>query len=385
MALQGRRARLLLEYEKLINLERRSDFIKIEPVEVLPGMPPEKYVITFTCGGIAELNEDQSPKFSEFHQVSMNLSRDFPNQEPYLKWLTPIWHPNIEHKEPHHVCTNNVQNWYPAKSLDDLVITLGEMVQYRRYHAAWIAPFPLDKEAADWVISYAEPRGWVSADKPIDSRQLLRPMKTRLKAGQNGFEAKQVPPPPPVPMPIPKPSVQAGGRLKLGVKKPAGYDYLNGNEVFSTERPFSQESYIPKPTTSEELRILDDPILHTGESVRRQGIKFGQRRSEQTGETINSKPAEKPARPETAEKVEIPEIPEKSETVETLKTLEVLDKAELEKVEALFKTDPVIQPEMMVQKTEKFCNDCGEKFIVNDPPTIIDGRYICDRCEIFYR
>ncbi len=32
MALHGRRARLLLEYEKLINLEKRSDFIRIEPL-----------------------------------------------------------------------------------------------------------------------------------------------------------------------------------------------------------------------------------------------------------------------------------------------------------------------------------------------------------------
>lgn len=180
--------RLLVEQERLINLSSRSDFIKIEPVDVTPGMPPDKYIITFTCNGIARLDEAGEPVASNFHQVSMYISREFPRQEPHLKWLTQIWHPNIEHNEPHHVCTNNVQNFYSTKGLDDLILILGEMVQYKRYHAVWEQPWPYDKEVADWVVKYAEPRGIVKPDKPFDARPLLREYK--IRSGGRGSKSK---------------------------------------------------------------------------------------------------------------------------------------------------------------------------------------------------
>ena len=264
MALHGRRARLLLEFEKLLNLEKRSNFIKIEPINRIEGMPPEDYVITFSCRGIAGLKPDNSPRYSDFHQVSMKLSSNFPNQEPYLKWLTPIWHPNIEHKEPNHVCTNNVQNWFSTKSLDDLVITLAEMVQYQRYHAAWVAPFPLDKEAADWVVNFAEPNGLLSQTKPIDTRQILRPQKTRLRGKELGVPEK------------PKPQ----GKLKLGIKKNVEIDFeqrlaeLFGNLPVKKDvetpntlpefNPFSTAPEIPQTSTTEE-------------PVRRRGLTLGVR------------------------------------------------------------------------------------------------------------
>jgi len=253
MALQGRRARLILEYEQLINLEKRSDFIKIEPVNKIEGMPPEEYIITFTCRGIAGLKPDKSPEFADFHQVSMKLSSNFPNQEPYLKWLTPIWHPNIEHKEPHHVCTNNVQNWFSTKSLKDLVITLGEMVQYRRYHAEWVAPFPLDKEAADWVINIAEPNGYFNQEKPVDERQILRPLKTALRPRSN--------------------PVRPSGRLQLGRKKTFSID--GSNASVSIERQMHGDHEITADNNSSAAMTGNSLAAATAEPIRRRGITIG--------------------------------------------------------------------------------------------------------------
>lgn len=182
--------RLFIEQEKLINLASRSDFIRVEPVEMSPGVPPDKYLITYACRGIAYIDKRKEPVASNFHQVSMYVSREFPRQEPHLRWVTPIWHPNIEHQEPHHVCTNNVQNFYSTKGLDDLVLMLGEMVQYKRYHAVWREPWPYDKEVADWVVSYAEPRGIVGPDKPFDPRSLVRPYKIRVRGGKVSGQSK---------------------------------------------------------------------------------------------------------------------------------------------------------------------------------------------------
>ena len=94
--------------------------------------------------------------------------------------MTPIWHPNIDHEVPNHVCTNTAQNYFAGKPLSDLVRAVGEMVQYVRYHAAWVPPYPLDRAAATWVVEYAEPNGIVSKSKPVDDRPLLRPQRMRL-------------------------------------------------------------------------------------------------------------------------------------------------------------------------------------------------------------
>jgi hypothetical protein len=165
-----------------MNLAARSSVINVQPVEVQPGWPPEKYIITYRCRGIASVDKNSQPKVSDFHQVSMYLGSDYPLKEPYLKWLTPIWHPNIDHQEPHHVCTNNVQNWFAAKPLAELVLAMGEMVQYKHYHAKWVSPFPLDKAAADWVLEVAEPLGILGPKKPFDDRPLLQTQRMRNKA-----------------------------------------------------------------------------------------------------------------------------------------------------------------------------------------------------------
>lgn len=254
MSHNARRARLLMEQERLINLAARSEFIKVEPLEVLPGMPPEKYVVTFTCKGIAKLNEKSEPEASEFHQVSIYISRDFPRQEPYLKWLTPIWHPNIEHEEPHHVCTNNVQNFYATKGLDDLVVSLGEMVQYKWYHAKWEQPWPLDKEAAKWVVDVAEPRGIIGPDKPFDTRPLLRSYKIRAGGKVEQTAASSTPV-----HPVPESKKQG---MKLGDRRESG-----------PLTPTATTGSLTPPTTG--------PLTSPDKSeVRKTGMTFGAKRNQ---------------------------------------------------------------------------------------------------------
>jgi len=249
MALKGRHARLLIEYEKLINLETRSEFIKIEPIDWIEGMPPENYIITFTCLGIAGLNSDNTPQFSEFHQVSMKISSNFPNQEPYLKWLTPIWHPNIQHKEPHHVCTDTPKNWYSTKSLDYLVTYLGELVQYKNYHAEWSPPYPDDKEAADWVINFGEPNGIVGKDKPVDPRPLLREKKIRRR---NPAYPPYRPP-------------KSSGKIKIGVK--------NSKSVEHPE-PEKKNISIETPLAATAASYGNSTNV-SAEPVRKRGITLG--------------------------------------------------------------------------------------------------------------
>jgi ubiquitin-protein ligase len=179
MSHNSRHARLSIEYEKLMNLEALSEFIRIEPKGMQPGWPPDRYVVTYTCKGIADIDQDSlAPKVSDIHQVEIRLGADYPTKQPELKWLTPIWHPNFN---PPRVCTNEEENWYPAKTLVDLVLMIGEMVQYKRYHAQPVEPWPLNRTAANWVVDYAEKGGLIGPDKPLDPRRLVKPPKIRHK------------------------------------------------------------------------------------------------------------------------------------------------------------------------------------------------------------
>ena len=188
----ARSARLQKEYTELMSLSKRGSrkggLINVEPVNYKDGCPVEEYIITFKCRGIIGTKNNKEPVYGDFHQVRLTLGSEFPVSEPYLTWLTPIWHPNIDHLEPHHVCTNNIESWWPGRNLADFAITLGEMVQYKQYLAAWRAPFPLDREAAKWVEEYAEKNGIVSPSKPVDKRPLLpqRGLRPKSKGAPKG-------------------------------------------------------------------------------------------------------------------------------------------------------------------------------------------------------
>jgi ubiquitin-protein ligase len=198
MSFKPRHARLTVEYEKLLRLAQRSRFIQVEPADAQPDSPPEKYIVTYTCKGIAAVDSDENPVSSDFHQALVFLGPDYPAREPSVKFLTPVWHPDIQREEPRGVSFNWSSSWYAAKGLADLVVYLGEMVQYKRYNAAWAPPYPLDRVVADWVTRVAEPRGIVGPDTPFDPRPLVeavppgearrddppQPGKSRIKFGR---------------------------------------------------------------------------------------------------------------------------------------------------------------------------------------------------------
>jgi ubiquitin-protein ligase len=107
------------------------------------GDPPEKYLVRFTCRGIERLTPGGKPVIREEHEVSIYLHAEYPLKQPQLKWKTPIFHPNIHSTGA--VC---IGAWWPAKTLDELLLTLGEMVQYKN-----LGPKdPMNSRAAAWAL-----------------------------------------------------------------------------------------------------------------------------------------------------------------------------------------------------------------------------------------
>jgi ubiquitin-protein ligase len=171
-----RQDRLRTEHERLEKLNRESDYIHVQPIDVLSGSAPEHYRVTFKCRGIVGINSSREPVYGDEHVVEMHCNEDFPADVPRLRWVTPIWHPNIQHKEPKGVCVNKSE-WLGGTGLDDLCRQMFEMVQYKNYHALPVKPYPMDVEVAQWVLEHAEPRGIVDKKRNVfvDDRPFVRP------------------------------------------------------------------------------------------------------------------------------------------------------------------------------------------------------------------
>lgn len=176
-----RQARLRTERERLEKLNRESDCVRVKPFDVLPGSEPEHYRVTFLCKGIVGIDSSREPIYGHEHVVEVHCNESFPSDVPQLRWVTPIWHPNIQHLEPKGVCVNKSE-WLGGMGLDDLCRQMFEMVQYKNYHAQATKPYPLDVDVAKWVLEHAEPRGIVNKQRNIfvDDRPFVKPTVVAL-------------------------------------------------------------------------------------------------------------------------------------------------------------------------------------------------------------
>ena len=178
--------RLKADYDKMLELKAHSELIDFEVVDPKPGFPPEKYIVTFHCKSIVGVDMFGKPRFGDKHQVAIYLHNEYPHRWPGLKWLTPIWHPNIKGANGS-VCIDAAW-WTAARSLDRLVIMLGEMAEWKNYHDdPTKPPFPWDPDAARWSREYRKthPNAF-----PVDRRELMRPERIKL-AGVHTRESRK--------------------------------------------------------------------------------------------------------------------------------------------------------------------------------------------------
>ncbi len=173
-----RMRRLRADYQLVQELAARSDLIKVSAKPVSTGFLPERYVITYLCKSITKVDRKGEPVMASRHQVEIYLHNQYPQRWPGLMWLTPIWHPNINHQNGS-VCIDAAW-WAASRSLDRLVIMMGEMLQYKNFHDdPSKPPFPWDVEAARWCREYRARHPNIF---PVDRRELLRPERVKLRS-----------------------------------------------------------------------------------------------------------------------------------------------------------------------------------------------------------
>lgn len=206
-----RMRRLRADHQRMMELDARSDLIDVKTVG--PN-PPERYIVTYHVPSVVGVDKKGQPKIGDKHQVEIYLHSDYPHRWPGLKWLTPIWHPNISHANGS-VCIDAAW-WGAARSLDRLVIMMGEMLQWKNFHDdPTKPPFPWDKEAAAWSreFRHKNPNYF-----PTDKRELMRPERVKLATGG----AQEAPP---------RAKPKTASRVKLTESKQAGKSHKNDKQA----------------------------------------------------------------------------------------------------------------------------------------------------------
>jgi hypothetical protein len=238
--------RLAKDHLSLFEIE--SDVVKWEVVNTRGALKiPCEYHFHFYIKSIVGINQDRSPRFGKHHIAKVTFPPKYPIEPPELYMQTDLWHPNIksEGKYKGRIC-GNTKGFGLGYDLYLLVIRIGEILQFKQYHAENTPPFPEDIKAARWVLEYAEPEGIVNKykDIAIDDTPLVNIdySKDRKPADNTPREeeapkikaVEMAPPPPKVETKIIETPVKSEvenkqpdpvpGKMKISIvaKKPAG-------------------------------------------------------------------------------------------------------------------------------------------------------------------
>ncbi|HEY0406344.1 MAG TPA: ubiquitin-conjugating enzyme E2 [Pyrinomonadaceae bacterium] len=140
---------LVADHQDMNELVKWNKHIRFEPNLT---HAPTLYKITFDYPSFRALSDDgHTPLISTEHRVEITLGADYPRKAPFVRWMTPIFHPNIR-TDDGAVCLGVLMDRYlPGLGLARLVTMLAEMTQYRNFDMS----SPLNVRAAEWAADAA--------------------------------------------------------------------------------------------------------------------------------------------------------------------------------------------------------------------------------------
>lgn len=92
MSQQQREDRLRADFDAVQALKSASTIFDYEA----DGDPPDRYTVTFKGKGIRRSTDaSESIEFVALHRCELRLSFSYPDRPPDIRWLTPLFHPNV--------------------------------------------------------------------------------------------------------------------------------------------------------------------------------------------------------------------------------------------------------------------------------------------------
>jgi ubiquitin-protein ligase len=188
--------RLRSDLAALERLRGESSVLRFRVQKGDTRLPPQHYIIEFHGKSLAR--ERGPVGVRNHHEVEIKLGASYPRTMPEIRWLTPIYHPNIS--EIGMVCLGGYStHWVPSLNLDELCGMLWDMARYFNYDIR----SPYNREAALWVANQK------SFLFPLDTRPLrdLRAALGRVEPVKDA-DAASDPSPPALPV-APEPGAKA--------------------------------------------------------------------------------------------------------------------------------------------------------------------------------
>jgi ubiquitin-protein ligase len=167
------------------------------------GTPVQQYLIEFRGKSLAR--DRGKVAVRDRHEVEIKLGSSYPRTMPEIRWLSPIYHPNIS--EIGMVCLGGYgTHWVPSLNLDELCGMLWDMARYHNYDIR----SPYNREAALWVANQSTFRF------PLDARP-LRDLRAALgRVAAEPLAKSATPASPPAPASASAPAAEADGQARDG-------------------------------------------------------------------------------------------------------------------------------------------------------------------------
>ena len=172
----------------------RSDLAALERLQAessifrfhASGRPPQQFQIGFAG---RSLSRDRGKVVTrDHHEIEIKLGASYPRTMPEIRWLSPIYHPNIS--EIGIVCLGAYgTHWVPSLALDELIVMLWDMARFQNYDIR----SPYNREAAQWAANQTGYRF------PVDPRPLRDGRLALGRVESNPNTLNPAPPPAPVP------------------------------------------------------------------------------------------------------------------------------------------------------------------------------------------
>jgi ubiquitin-protein ligase len=132
--------RLIADYEAILDEFTGHPHIVVVPTR---GDPPEEYAVTYRVPGLVPGQNGGPPQIAAVHRASIMLTADYPRLKPRCEMLTPAYHPNFGS----YICVGD--HWAAGETIVDLIVKIGDMLQYRDYNVMSALNVP----AARWTAA----------------------------------------------------------------------------------------------------------------------------------------------------------------------------------------------------------------------------------------
>jgi len=157
----ARDQRLWADFEAMEALRAASTILDFRQV----GEPPDRYTVTFHGKGLRRDASTDKVEQVDSHECEIRLTLSYPQRSPDIRWLTPLFHPNISFGGFIRLRDVGV-SWTEDLSLD--------VICERLWDVARLAYYDLENATSHTAKSWLQEQCHVTL--PVD----LRPLRDRM-------------------------------------------------------------------------------------------------------------------------------------------------------------------------------------------------------------